>query len=171
MKRSHRAFTLIELLAVIAIIAILIGLLVPAVQKVRESAARMQCLNNLKQIGLAVHSYASACKTVPTEGWASAANGGPGNNASVFFNLLPYLEQQPLYECSNGPGQDQPVAMFVCPSDSTASGGVPPANAATGLLALGSYNYNVYVAGNANGGVFPTFFVAVRNFRRKAGRF
>jgi prepilin-type N-terminal cleavage/methylation domain-containing protein/prepilin-type processing-associated H-X9-DG protein len=152
----RQAFTLIELLVVIAIIAILIALLVPAVQKVREAAANTQCKNNLKQIGLAVHNYASANKAVPTEGYGPTINGGPGNTASVFFHLLPYLEQQALYDCTNGPGQNQPLAVFVCPADSTGSGGVPPAGASTGALALGSYNYNTYAGLNANGGVFPT---------------
>ncbi len=141
------AFTLIELLVVIAIIALLIALLVPAVQKVRESAAQTQCRNNLKQVGLAVHNYVSAFGIVPGEGGAPATGGGPGNSASVFFNLLPYLEQTPVYQSSGGPGQNQVLPLFLCPSDATGNGPATPA--------LGSYNYNLWVAGSASGGVFP----------------
>jgi prepilin-type N-terminal cleavage/methylation domain-containing protein len=153
---ARRGFTLIEVLVVIAIIAILIGMLLPAVQKVRESAANAQCKNNLKQIGLAVHNYDSLFQAVPSEGGAPTINGGPGNNASVFFNLLPFLEQDAVYKCTGGPGQNQVLTVFLCPSDSTGNG-VPPANSATGAQALGSYIYNAYAVGNSNGGVFPTF--------------
>src|SRR5690349_8028530 len=86
-KRSRRAFTLIELLVVIAIIAILIALLVPAVQRVREAAARTQCANNLKQIGLAMHNYENLHKAFPP----GRTTEPPEHSWSAF--MLPFLEQ------------------------------------------------------------------------------
>src|SRR5579871_5179861 len=98
----RRAFTLIELLVVIAIIAILIALLVPAVQKVREAAARTQCQNNLKQLGLAMHSFHDINKGFPIEGYYSTV--------SWPTQILPYIEQQ---NAANTPGAN--ILTFLCP--------------------------------------------------------
>jgi prepilin-type N-terminal cleavage/methylation domain-containing protein/prepilin-type processing-associated H-X9-DG protein len=104
----RRGFTLIELLVVIAIIAVLIALLLPAVQSAREAARRSQCINNLKQIGLAMHNYVSALNGLPPakiwSGSCSVAPGNPGGqvlNTTAFTMILNYMEQTPLYNAYN----------------------------------------------------------------------
>ena len=91
-RQSRAAFTLIELLAMIAIVAILIGLLLVAVQKVRESAARTQCINNMKQIGLAVHNYTGTYQGALPALSSDIANPKYGKyNGGIFVTLLPFL--------------------------------------------------------------------------------
>jgi prepilin-type N-terminal cleavage/methylation domain-containing protein/prepilin-type processing-associated H-X9-DG protein len=127
MTRDRRAFTLIELLVVIAIIATLIGLLLPAVQKVRESAARSKCQNNMKQIGLAMHLYHDNKNRLPA-GWVVSRTVKPTPGWSWATVILPQIEQHSLFSQINPdlatPGlatvnslTQMPVALYRCPAD------------------------------------------------------
>jgi prepilin-type N-terminal cleavage/methylation domain-containing protein/prepilin-type processing-associated H-X9-DG protein len=143
---SRRAFTLIELLVVIAIIAILIGLLLPAVQKVREAAARAKCQNNLKQIGLAMHMYQDSNQTLPP-GWVTNAARAPSPGWSWATLILPYIEQQSLF-------------TLISP-DVTGNVGAPAANtqypAGSGVFALQT-PLSIYRCPSDSGGPINTSF-------------
>src|SRR5215468_5544649 len=164
---TRRGFTLIELLVVIAIIAILIGLLLPAVQKVREAANRIKCNNNLKQLGLAAHNYHDVNQHLPPGiGYFPTTNGAFG---TYWFHLLPYLEQDNLFASSLGtvpfpggptvayyPGNknvySQKVAVFLCPSDPSVGPGTADIQGFT--FGLASYAPNAMV--NANNDLTTT---------------
>jgi prepilin-type N-terminal cleavage/methylation domain-containing protein/prepilin-type processing-associated H-X9-DG protein len=130
LRARRRAFTLIELLVVIAIIGVMVGLLVPAVQQVRQAAARAQCQNNLKQIGLALHSYHDANRCFPPGYRATAAYSDGANDTTPGWGwaafILPYLEQGNLFRqlnfnqpVQNSPAIQTVVSVYLCPSDVT----------------------------------------------------
>jgi prepilin-type N-terminal cleavage/methylation domain-containing protein/prepilin-type processing-associated H-X9-DG protein len=173
-------FTLVELLVVIAIIGVLVALLLPAVQAARESARRMQCANNLKQIGLAFTNYHDTAKWFPPGAvWRSSNAGEPENRGSFFVRLLPYVEQQALYNLfdfnKNTDDQrmtsastseflkGQVLPVFICPSDTVRRTGTAP-----NFIMPASYHTNMgpnnQITNNANCScpLFQTF----RTFNR-----
>jgi prepilin-type N-terminal cleavage/methylation domain-containing protein len=156
--RKARAFTLIELLVVIAIIAILIGLLLPAVQKVREAAARSQSQNNLKQMTLALHNcndtygkLPSCCGMFPTQ---NPSNWTPAPHGTLFYFLLPFMEQQNIYNSVTNYSYttNAIVKTFIAPGDPSM-----PGNYLTwSNRGASSYAANFYVFSDQNGGGYYT---------------
>src|SRR3954462_14429918 len=117
-RLPQRAFTLVELLVVIAIIGVLVALLLPAVQAAREAARRIQCTNNLKQIGLGFHNHTDINGHLPTGGWGwgwvgdADLGAGKTQTGSWPFNILPYIEQKAIYDLSGGAaGPPKPAAL------------------------------------------------------------
>jgi prepilin-type N-terminal cleavage/methylation domain-containing protein len=153
-RAARRGFTLIELLVVIAIIAILIGLLLPAVQKVREAAARMSCSNNLKQMGLAVANYAGANQDKLPPLSPIYSSGIPLTYDTFYGQILPYLEQDNLYTVAKNSGAiynlgTSYVKIFICPSDGSVTNGIPTTG--TTAYAASCYGPNYLVYGTSSG--------------------
>ncbi|MFV0444542.1 MAG: DUF1559 domain-containing protein [Planctomycetaceae bacterium] len=178
--QRRRGFTLIELLVVIAIIAILVALLLPAVQQVREAARKSQCQDHLHNLAIAVANYEGNAKVLPPGAiWSTNDGSRTVQRCSILVHILPYVEQKPLYDIidfnmqisdnSVFPGttklirSDNPVAVYVCPSDTAGDmfDNGPPG--AAGVIQVGAQNYSASIGSDVsgrpatgNGAVTPT---------------
>jgi prepilin-type N-terminal cleavage/methylation domain-containing protein len=159
--RKRNGFTLIELLVVIAIIGVLLGLLVPAVQKVREAANRMKCQSNLRQIAIGIHNYHDTYHVIPRGGVASWDQNG--NTWGWLALLLPFIEQDSLYRQANTPADPisahpkevaLPIPIYLCPTDPMSNNGANTVDTSIGPGPATAYGYSNYngVAGSNWGG-------------------
>jgi prepilin-type N-terminal cleavage/methylation domain-containing protein len=177
MKQKKSGFTLIELLVVIAIIAILIGLLLPAVQKVREAAARTTCVNQLKNISLAVGNFEGTFTKFPGMSTSTTATPPDGYNSGFYTQLLPYIEQESLQKlmitntntfiavaaaAGSLPYSNSAIKILVCPSDTSVSNGTLSGGANSGKGAT-SYVPNTQVFGNSNAAATTAATVVASN--------
>jgi prepilin-type N-terminal cleavage/methylation domain-containing protein/prepilin-type processing-associated H-X9-DG protein len=157
----RRAFTLIELLVVIAIIAVLIGLLLPAVQKVCEAASRTTCANNVKQLALACHNYHDSLGIFPTSTLYNVDQDEKAPNWSFLARLLPYIEQNNLANQGNIPTSTivkcqaqikAKINTFLCPSDTVSNQGLNAGDPCDGYLPAGMTSYKGVTGANWGGG-------------------
>jgi prepilin-type processing-associated H-X9-DG protein len=161
--RSRPGYTLIEALVFLAILAVVIALLLPAVQAAREASRRMECVNHLNQLGIAVHQYASGNRVIPpTAGFPGT---GPGNDFGMKARLLPFVDQIAVYnalnmslrhdQAPNSTARTTPIRTFLCPSDANVPVGTVPVNGLARTIGYTSYPNNIgLLAANVEGGTF-----------------